>query len=100
MSPSPHRSTRPMDGRQHGKKVTKSHKPMRTLTKPQAASGTMLLVNLRMTAFGVRGMFQEADQPILADSPKEVLDVGVKYPVHFPRYRNPDAFFYASRLKA
>ena len=37
------------------KKVAKSHKPMRTLTKPPAASGTMLLVNLRMTAFGVRG---------------------------------------------
>src|SRR5271170_564668 len=31
-------------------------------------------------------MFQEADQPILADSPKEVLDVGVKYPVHFPYF--------------
>src|SRR5580693_5814778 len=29
-------------------------------------------------------MFQEADQPILADSPEEILDVGVKYPVHFP----------------
>ena len=28
-------------------------------------------------------MFQEADQPILADGPKEVLDIGVKYPVHF-----------------
>ena len=48
-------STRPMDGRQHRKKVAKSHKPMRTLTKPPAASGRMLLVNLRMTAFGVRG---------------------------------------------
>jgi hypothetical protein len=35
-------STRPMDGRQHRKKVAKSHKPMRTLTKPPAASGTML----------------------------------------------------------
>jgi hypothetical protein len=43
-----------MDGRQHGKKV-KSHKLMRTLTKPPAASGRTLLVNLRMTAFGVRG---------------------------------------------
>jgi len=51
MSPSPHR----LDGMRHRKKVAKSHKPMRTLTKPPAASGTMLLVNLRMTAFGVRG---------------------------------------------
>jgi len=32
-----------MDGRQHRKKVAKSHKPMRTLTKPPAASETMLL---------------------------------------------------------
>src|SRR5271166_2769039 len=31
-------------------------------------------------------MFQEANQPILADRPEEVLDVGVKYPVHFPYF--------------
>jgi hypothetical protein len=33
------RSTRPMDGRPHRKKVAKSHEPMRMLTKPPAASG-------------------------------------------------------------
>jgi len=27
-------------------------------------------------------MLQEAGQPVLADRPEEVLDVGVKYPVH------------------
>jgi hypothetical protein len=31
-----------------------SRKPTRMLTKPPAASGGMLLVNRRMTAFGVR----------------------------------------------
>src|SRR5215471_8727508 len=29
-------------------------------------------------------VFQEADQPILADAAKEVPDVGVKYVVHLP----------------
>ena len=54
LSPSPHRSTRrPMDGRQHRKKIAKSHKPMRTLTKPPAPAGAMLLVNRGMTVFGV-----------------------------------------------
>ena len=44
-----------MDGRQHRKKVGKSHKPMRTLAKPPAASETMLLNKPRdETAFGVR----------------------------------------------
>jgi hypothetical protein len=32
----------------------RSHKPMRARTKPPAASGRTLVVNLRMTAFGVR----------------------------------------------
>ena len=31
-------------------------------------------------------VFQEANQPTLADRPEEVLDVGVKYPVHFPYF--------------
>jgi hypothetical protein len=34
------------EGKAAQEKVAKSHKPMRTLTKPPAASGTMLLVNL------------------------------------------------------
>jgi hypothetical protein len=29
-------------------------------------------------------VFQEADQPVLADAPEEVPDVGVKYVVHPP----------------
>jgi hypothetical protein len=39
--------------RQHRKTVAKSHIPMRTLTKPTAPSPRMLLVSLRMMAFGV-----------------------------------------------
>ena len=55
MSPSPPRSTRPTYGRSHKKQVGKPHKPMRTLTKPPAASGRMLLSKPRdKTAFGVR----------------------------------------------
>jgi hypothetical protein len=60
------RSTRPMDGRQHKKKVAKSHKPMRTLTKPPAASETMLLSKPRdKTAFGGRAIPQSTRSPAL-----------------------------------
>src|SRR6201989_3006249 len=31
-------------------------------------------------------MFKVAHQPVLANSPKEVLDIGVKYPVHLPYF--------------
>jgi hypothetical protein len=72
ISPSAHHSTSPMDRRSHRKKVAKSHKPMRMLTKPPAAWGRTLLVNLRMTAFGVRG--RRAVLPLAArDDPQCVV---------------------------
>ena len=57
---------------------------------PVPLSSTVTIPSSRMPALShalvADPVLQEANQPTLADRPEEVLDVGVKYPVHFPYF--------------
>ncbi|GFM31475.1 uncharacterized protein PY1_contig-18-13 [Novosphingobium sp. PY1] len=73
--------------------VTEQRRDLRTLPSPPVIHSydpvfedarSQPFLDQADDAFVADPVFQEANQPFLADSPKEILDIGVNNPVHLP----------------